>query len=48
MRKMIYITDTNDADVNYIRDSKTITVFKGLNLLEVNHPADAVQKHLNI
>lgn len=43
MRKMIYITDTNDADVNYIRDSKTITVFKGLNLLEVNHPADAVQ-----
>lgn len=43
MKKMIYITDTNDADVNYIRDSKTITVFKGLNLLEVNHPADANQ-----
>lgn len=43
MRKMIYITDTKDADVNYIKDSKTITVFKGLNLLEVNHPADANQ-----
>lgn len=43
MRKMIYITNTNEADVNYIRDSKTITVFKGLNLLEVNHPADANQ-----
>lgn len=43
MRKMIYITDTKDADVNYIKDSKTITVFKGLNLLEVNHPADAIQ-----
>lgn len=43
MKKMIYITNTKDADVNYIRDSKTITIFKGLNLLEVNHPADANQ-----
>ncbi len=43
MRKIIYITDTENADVKYIRDSKTITVFKGLNLLEVNHPADANQ-----
>lgn len=43
MRKMLYISDTKDADINYIRDSKTITVFKGLNLLEVNHPADAAQ-----
>lgn len=43
MRKMIYITDTKDADVKYIKDSKTITVFKGLNLLEVNHPAEANQ-----
>lgn len=43
MRKIIYITDTSDADVKYIKDSKTITVFKGLNLLEVNHPADATQ-----
>lgn len=43
MQKLIYITDTKDADINYIRDSNTITVFKGLNLIEVDHPADANQ-----
>ncbi len=43
MSKMIYITNTKDADINYIKDSNTITVFKGLNLVEVHHPANATQ-----
>ncbi|NLN51162.1 MAG: hypothetical protein GX149_06045 [Acholeplasmataceae bacterium] len=43
MSKMIYITDNKEADINYIKDSNTITVFKGLNLIEVHHPANATQ-----
>ncbi len=43
MSKMIYITNNSQADINYIQDSNTITVFKGLNLVEVHHPANATQ-----